>query len=49
MAAQPAGSMGGTYGGNVVACAAANATIDAMYVMSNLLMMLNVCAVIDIR
>ena len=25
---QPAGSMGGTYGGNVVACAAANATLE---------------------
>lgn len=25
---QPPGSMGGTYGGNVVACAAANATLD---------------------
>ena len=30
MDAQPPGSMGGTYGGNAVACAAANATIDAM-------------------
>jgi len=30
MDTQPPGSMGGTYGGNAVACAAANATIDAM-------------------
>lgn len=30
MARWPAGSHGGTYGGNVVACAAANATIDVI-------------------
>jgi 4-aminobutyrate aminotransferase len=30
MDTQPPGSMGGTFGGNAVACAAANATIDAM-------------------
>ena len=27
---QPAGSQGGTYAGNAVSCAAANATIDVM-------------------
>eukprot|EP01135_Chromosphaera_perkinsii_P005254 Nk52_evm4s328 gene=Nk52_evmTU4s328 len=30
MHSQPAGSMGGTYAGNAVSCAAANATIDIM-------------------
>ena len=30
MTASPPGAHGGTYGGNVVACAAANATLDVI-------------------